>query len=364
MAGQWGRRGRVFPPRRLLAPALMATVMAVALLTTTSGPLYAEVYPPVIGGPGLPKLGNNLTLKQFVEDADRAFAKAKVLVDTEPSRVIENDPAELTARIVLGRPSGFPGAPTVEVAWENRALLEPAKAGDVEISPKRAVRKRLSECAPRADGGCELDWTWTIVARKTGRQKLLLTIQPVVYVNGHESQGFKEINSSIAIDVLVHPVEKEFEAAQVDLTRMHVDVRPTVTAGSATTVTATLPRSWGGKDLAADIQLATGPGSVPATIRPIAAGPDPPTALTRRWSVKPSGTGVLTLVFTAAVSGQAGDKPLSDKWQVASDVEVNSTLWDRIGGFAVWLGGLVTLALGLIALARYWRDRRPADEAP
>ncbi len=369
MAGRQRGLGRVAPVGRLLVPALVATVMAVALLTTTSGPLYAEVYPvlppPTIGGPGLPELGNNLTDEQFVRDADRAFARAKVLVDTTPAQVVENVRTQLTARIVLGRSDGPPGAPEVDVAWENRAQLTPVEKDTVEVSPAVPLRKSLDDCSPRADGGCEVVWNWTIVARETGKQSLLLTIQPIVYVNGQESQGFKERNEPIAIDVVVHPVEQKFQAATADLTKLRLDVPDNVTAGAATTVTATLPGSWGSdSDLRADIQLATGPGSVPATIRPVDTGPSPPATLTRTWTVEPAETGVLTLVFTAGVSGQAGDEALVLQVPRSADITVDGTVWDRIGGFAVWLGGLVTLALGLIALARYWRDRRGEGEAP
>jgi hypothetical protein len=342
--------------------------MAVGLLTTTTGPLYADVYPtgpPTPGDPGLPRGSNNLTVQQFVRDSERAFATARVVVDTEPARVVENERTQLTARIVLGPSAGVEGAPQVEVAWENRALLVPVEKDAVEVSPEVAVRKSLDECAPRAGGGCEVSWTWTIVPRRTGRQSLLLTIQPVVYVNGQESQGFKERNEPIAVDVVVHPVVQEFQAATAALEQMRVVVPDTLTTGSSARVTASVPRSWGtGEDLKADIVLTTGPGSARATIRPVDAGGSPPTTLTRAWTVEPTETGVLTLVFTGAVSGQAGDKALEKQVPLTRDVAVDGTLWDRIGGAVVWLGGLVTLALGLIALARYWRDRRSEVEPP
>lgn len=369
MAGRQRGLGRLAPAGRFVVPALVATVMAGALHTTTSGPLYAEVYPtippPTVGGPGLPKLGNNLTVEQFVADADRAFAKAKVLVDTTPSRVVENTPTKLTARVVLGRSNGPPAAPEIDVAWENEAQLAPDEKDAVEVSPAQPLRKSLDDCSPRADGGCEVAWTWTIVARETGRQSLVLTIQPIVYVNGQPSEGFKKRNEPIAIDVVVHPVAKEFQTATADLTRVRLDVPDTVTTGTATTVTATLPRSWGaGDDLRADIQLATGPGSVSATIRPVRQSPGSATALTRAWTVEPTEAGVLTLVFTAGVSGKAGDEALAMQVPLSRDIAVGGTVWDRVGGLVVWLGGLVTLALGLIALARYWRDRGTGVGSP
>jgi hypothetical protein len=350
-------------PARLAAVGAVVLGLAAGLLTATSGPLYAEVYPTTPpGDPGIARDSNRLTAQQFVTRYQDALTNAKVKTETRPARVVQYERSTLLVRLVLGMPSGGEGLPTVAVAWENEGVLHAEEEGAVEVAPDEPVVKSLDECAPRREGGCEVTWEWTITPRQAGTQRLLLTVSPLVYVDGQLSEKFKRRNASIPVDVLVHPVVAEFEAASATLPHLKVDGVPhQVSAGSSLTVTASLPGSWGDTDdLDADIVLTTDPDSAGASITRLASGPVTSGTVSRSWSVEPTGTGVLRLVFTSTVSGQAGDKALSTSLPVAMDVTVTGTIWDRIGGLAAWLGALVTLALGVLALGKYWRDRRAA----
>lgn len=350
-------------PARLAAVGAVVLGLAAGLLTATSGPLYAEVYPTnPPGDPGIARDSNRLTAQQFVTRYQDALTNAKIKTETRPARVVQYERSTLLVRLVLGMQSGGEGLPTVVVAWENEGELHAEDEGAVVVAPDEPVVKSLDECAPRREGGCEVTWEWTITPRQAGTQRLLLTVSPLVYVDGQLSEKFKRRNASIPIDVLVHPVEAEIQAAKATLRDLVVDGLPhQVTAGSSTTVTASLPRSWGDTDdLVADITLTTGPDSVGASITPLENDPAKEGTVSRSWSVQPTETGVLRLVFTSAVSGQAGDHALSASYPVAMDVTVTGTVWDRIGGLAAWLGALVTLALGVLALGKYWRDRRAA----
>lgn len=353
----------VVPARRVAAVAAVVVGLAVGLLTSTPSPLYAEVYPtPGPGDPGIRRDSNRMTAEQFVARYQDALTTAEVESETRPTRVVEHERTQLVVRLVLGMSRGSGGLATVVVAWENEATLHPEEQGAVDVAPAEPVIHSLEECAPLAGGGCAVTWAWTIIPRRPGTQRLLLTVSPLVYVDGQLSEKFKRRNATIPIDVLVHPVEEEFQVAKETLQHLSVDGLPRqVTAGSATTVTASLPTSWGDTgDLDAEIRLTTAPDSVGASITPLAAGPAENGTLSRSWSVEPAETGVLKLVFTAAVSGQAGDKALNASLALPTDVTVTGTVWDRIGGWAAWLGGLVTLALGVLALGKYWRDRRAA----
>ena len=187
------------------------------------------------GDPGIPPDSNRSTAQQFVTRYKDALTNATVETETRPARVVEHERSTLVVRLVLGMSTGDEGLPTVVVAWENEGELHPEDEGTVEVAPDEPVIKSLDERAPRPVGGCEVSWEWTIIRVSPGTQRLLLTVSPLVYVDGQLSEKFKRRDASIPIDVLVHPVEAEFQAAKATQRDLVVDGLPhQVTAGSST----------------------------------------------------------------------------------------------------------------------------------
>jgi hypothetical protein len=341
-----GAGGAPTPRHAVLVTGLF---LAAGMLAATTSPLHAQTYP---------EEGSNVFDEDdFVSTHQDALTEATVHPRTRPERVVAHERAEVTVTLVIGIEPGGPDVPQVEVAWENEAVLRPQEEGAFEVFPSQPVVKTLGQCLPRADGGCGLDWKWTIIPRQEGPQVLLLTVSPLVYVGGQLSEKFKQRNADIEIDVLVHPAVSDFRIAREAIREMDVTAPSRIAAGGRSTVTATFPKSWRDDNtVMADIRLERGPGSAPVRIveerTDASAG-----SVTRTWVVEPAESGVVSLVFTAQVSAQAGDRSLEEAWPQSLDIEVQASFWDRIRAPAVWLGAFVTLAAGILGLLAAWRRR-------
>jgi hypothetical protein len=346
--------------------------MTVGALTATDSPLYAATYPtatptvptgtPSVTGPpspsakpppDLPEEGSNfLWGEMFEEQFGDALTKAKVLTETSPSKVVQHERTTLTATVVLGLEAGeSEEAPEVEVAWENEATLSSAQEGAIEVAPTDAVTRTLAECVPRDEGGCGVSWSWTIVPRVTGPQRLLLTVSPRVFIDGQRSDAFARRNADIPVDVLVHPAEGALKGARAAVEKLVLDMPKRVTSGGTYTVTARLPSGTPVPDIVTtDLLLEKGEGSPDVVITALPLPTDDSGGLVRSWEVTPSGSGKLTLVVRTTLTAQAGDQPLTDKAVKNASLAVDDTFGDQVNGWVTWVGGLVGLALAVLGV--------------
>ena len=338
--------------RQFSALVAVAICLAVGALTASSSPLYAETYPPV---------GSNVfSSEDFQKNYERALTTAVVRTSTDPKNVVQHVPAKLVASLVVGLDYQLSTLPRVQVALENEASLRPVVPGAVEVFPEEPIQMDLRECRSLPGGGCELSWSWTITPRRSGTQTLLLTVSPLIYVDGQPSQKFKKRNAELPVVVEVHPVAKAIAVAQQATRTLETDVPQGWSAGRSVTVSATLAKPWTPNEaVEATISLDT-PGSPQTVITPEDTTHGSGT-LTQTWTVEPEEKGVLKLVFTAVVQGKAGDQELSAKEQTTRSVHVSATIWDRISAPVTWLGGIVALAAGMLGLWAGLRRLRSGD---
>ena len=229
--------------------------------------------------------------------------------------------------------------------------MTPAEECADDISPTTPVIKTLAECLPRDDGGCGVTWTWTIVPRVVGPQRLLLTVSPRVFIDGQRSKDIGERNADIPVDVLVPPAEGALKGARAAVEKLVLDMPTRVTSGGMYTVTARLPSGTPVPDIVTtDLLPERGEGSPDVDITALPLPTDDSGGLVRSWEVTPSGSGKLTLVVRTTLTAQAGDQPLTDKAVKNASHAVDDTFGDQVNGWVTWVGGLVGLALAVLGV--------------
>jgi hypothetical protein len=170
----------------------------------------------------------------------------------------------------------------------------------------------------------------------------------------------------------VHPNIQALADVSSAAQQLQINYPKRFVVGEQATVDASLPLQGHQDSVKADITLDRDEESVAATIQPAESSQDGD-QLVRRWLVTPAEQGPVDLVFTVKLSGQAGDRPLTDKVVLLRSVSADPappSLWERLQAPVTWLGPFVALAGGLLALGTAWRRRRaraggkagPADD--
>jgi hypothetical protein len=184
--------------RAWVVPAsVIGATMLAGLFLPVSSALYAQAYS---------RQGSNIiksTGGRF--DLSQALTDAKLSTLFAPARVTEDVATTFTATITYDRSSRV--GRKIKVAYSNDAVLKVAK-GKFDIEAVSDPRQNLDEGTRLPGGGFELSWVWQITPRQSGRQSLVLEIQPVLLLGHSQNQTFEARNQPLQITVQVHPNEQ------------------------------------------------------------------------------------------------------------------------------------------------------------
>jgi len=336
------------------------TTLLVVMFTTlfaAATPAVADLYRLVYPTPPPPQPGSN-----YVDNIGEAYrqamktAKVSYGFDGRPPALVENTAATFSATVSIVPLVNIPPSSQIQVAYENEASLKSncQPKCQFDIDPSTSVRKSFQ-------GTNQITWQWTVTPRALGSHRLILEIQPILYVSGSSRNDFNKINQPISVAVKVHPHHAAYLAVVADAQQLQPKVPNHFTVGEKSKVTATLPLDGHGQLVQTDIRLSTDSGSVPATVEQVQRKSSTPTSVEREWEVTPDQSGPVNLAFDVEAQTQSGDQPLSETVRIRRSIQANDpppSLWSRLQAPVLWATPFLALAATALTIWTMMRRRK------